>query len=186
MSKEQLKTGQIAPGFAAKSYKGEDVTLDGYRGEKLWLAFFRYASCPLCNNRIHEIIQRFTEFERAGIRIAAVFQSPPERIAEYVGTQNPPFPLVSDPELELYGKYKIAENKWGMWYPRVITTFFKAKKNGFGPGPQDGPIATIPGDFLIDPEGLLWDVYYGKAISDHIPFKTVETFAADACLDMPA
>ena len=186
MKKDQLAPGSIAPTFTATTWKGETIDLEDFRGKKLWLAFFRYASCPLCNNRIHEIIQRFGEFERDGIGVAAVFQSPPERIAEFVGTQDPPFPLIADPSLELYAKYKVAENRWGLWYPRVITTFFKAKKNGFGPGPQDGPIARIPADFLIDPEGLLWDVFYGKAISDHIPFKTVEAFSADACLDMPA
>lgn len=186
MKNKQLEAGQIAPTFTATSYDGKQVELDSYRGAKLWLAFFRYASCPLCNNRIHEIIQRYSEFQRRGVQVLAVFQSPPARIAEFVGAQQPPFPLIADPDLELYAKYRVAKSLLGLWYPRVMTSFLQAVKNGFGPGASDGNMARIPADFLIDPEGLLWDVFYGKAISDHIPFETVSAFCADACLEMPA
>jgi peroxiredoxin len=181
-----LEPGQIAPTFTATSYDGEAVDLEHYRGRKVWLAFYRYASCPLCNNRIHEVIQRHAEFERQGVALLAVFQSPPDRIAQYVGRQAPPFPLVSDPDLELYARYHVVPRTWGMFAPRAMGAAIRALRNGFRPGPTDGPKAMIPADFLIDPEGLLWDVYYGKAISDHIPFPRVSAFAADTCLEMPA
>lgn len=181
----KLEPGQIAPAFEAETFGGQRVALEEFRGSKLWLGFFRYASCPLCNNRIHEIVQRHAEFERQGIQVVAVFQSPPDRIAQYVGKQSPPFPLVADPELLLYGRYGVVPRVWGMFSPRVTGAVWRAFRNGFRPGPSDGPEAMIPADFLIDPEGLLWDVYYGRAISDHIPFDRVSAFGSDTCLEMP-
>ena len=182
----KLSPGQIAPQFKAMSYDGKSVSSADYVGKKLWLAFFRYAACPLCNQRIHEIIQRHREFERLGIELIAVFQSPPERIGEYVAKQAPSFPLIADPDMKLYAEYGVVQRLMGMFYPRVSRVFKRAKRNGFKTGPSDGPVATVPADFLIDPEGLLWSTYYGSAISDHIPFETVQAFAADDCLEMPA
>jgi len=183
----KLSAGQIAPRFEATSYDGRVVASADYAGSKLWLAFFRYASCPLCNQRIHEIIQRCAEFERLDVRIVAVFQSPAERIAEYVGKQGPPFPLVADPEMQLYVDYGVSASNWGLFYPRrIMRVLRRATQSGFEPGPSDGPKATIPADFMIDPEGLVWDSYYGRAISDHVPFETVLRFASDDCLEMPS
>jgi peroxiredoxin Q/BCP len=181
----KLEPGQIAPAFVATSYEGEKIELERYRGRKLWLGFYRFASCPLCNNRIHEVIRRHGEFQRQGIELLAVFQSPPERIAQYVGRQSPPFPLIADPELELYGRYGVVPRTAGMFAPRVFTGLLRALGNGFRPGPSEGPKAMIPADFFIDPEGLLWDVYYGEVISDHVPFSRVAAFGADANHDAP-
>lgn len=183
----QLQSGQIAPTFSATTHEGEPIDLEAYRGRKVWLAFFRYAACPLCNNRIHEQLQRHREFVDAGIEVMAVFQSSADNIKKYVGRQDPPFPLIADPELSLYRRYGVHPNTWGMFYPRNFIRAISAVRRGFMPRPADsGPLAMIPADFLVDPEGLLWRTYYGKAISDHIPFDDVLAFGADACLDMPS
>ena len=92
-----IAAGQLAPDFSGTTWKGEDIDIEAFRGKKVWLAFHRYASCPLCNLRIKEVIQRHKEFEDAGIQVIAVFQSSPETIAKHVGRQNPPFPLVLRP-----------------------------------------------------------------------------------------
>lgn len=180
-----IATGQIAPGFTATTWKGEPLDLDQFRGKKVWLGFYRWASCPLCNLRIKEMIERADEFEKAGIEVVAVFQSPPENIAKYVGAQNPPFTLVSDPDLRLYEMYGVHPNWLGMFYPRVFLRAIRATLAGLLSIKWDGPLAMIPADFLVDPEGLVWKAYYGDAISDHIPFEDVAAFGKDLCLDMP-
>ncbi|MFZ5697124.1 MAG: redoxin domain-containing protein [Pseudomonadota bacterium] len=65
-------------------------------GQKVWLAFFRYAGCPLCNLRVHQMIQRHDAWERQGLKIVASFQAPVEEVAANVGEQNAPFPIVCD------------------------------------------------------------------------------------------
>lgn len=180
-----ITDGQLAPGFVGTTHTGDTIDLDAFRGQKVWLGFYRWASCPLCNLRIKELIARHDRFASAGIQHIAVFQSPPERIAQYVGAQKPPFPLISDPELRLYEQYGVHANWLGMFYPRVFVRAFQAMMAGLLSIRTDGPKAMVPADFLVDPEGLVWRAYYGAAISDHIPFEDVDAFGLDRCLDMP-
>lgn len=181
-----IERGAIAPTFEATTHDGKHVTLDSFRGAKLWLSFYRFASCPLCNFRIHELIAHHKAFADAGIRMVGVMQSSGENIAKYAAKQNPPFPIIADPERSLYRLYGVTPSILGMFHPRVFSTAMKAMFAGIFPGVPDFPLATVPADFLIDPEGLVWSAYYGKAISDHIPFETVTEFAADDCLTVPA
>jgi len=180
-----IQAGALAPTFTRTSFRGEEVDLEAYRGQKVWLGFYRWASCPLCNLRISEMMERYESFEKAGIQVLAVFQSPPENIEKYVGKQGIPFPVIPDPELELYEVYGVHARLMGMLYPRVIGRAIRATMKGFFSLKIDGPKAMVPADFLIDPEGVVYDAYYGNAISDHIPFERVHAFGEDLCLDMP-
>jgi peroxiredoxin len=182
----KLERGALAPAFSATTYEGEPVSLGAYRGAKLWLSFYRFASCPLCNYRIHEVIARYPEFSKAGIRMLGVFQSPPDKIANYVAKQEPPFSLVSDPKMDLYRLYGVSPSLGALFRPDVFVTTFKAMFKGIFPGTIEGPIAMRPAEFLIDPEGLVWGAHYGRSVSDHIPFERVFEFARDPCLSVPA
>ncbi|MCA9564687.1 MAG: redoxin domain-containing protein, partial [Myxococcales bacterium] len=102
-----LTEGQLAPDFRAMTWEGQELSLSDFEGQPLWLAFFRYASCPLCNLRVHDIIERFDQFSQNGLAIVAVFQSPRESIERYVGKQVPQFPLICDPEEKLYEAYEL-------------------------------------------------------------------------------
>lgn len=180
-----IQAGQLAPTFKAATYKGEPIDLEAMRGQKVWLGFYRWASCPLCNLRISEVLERYRDFEKAGIQLVGVFQSPAENIEKYVGKQGLPFPVIPDPELELYQTYGVHARLGGMFYPRVFARAMRATLKGFFSLHIDGPKAMVPADFLVDPEGVVWKAYYGTAVSDHIPFEDVSAFAADLCLDMP-
>ncbi len=173
-----LVPGQLAPEFEAVDWKGSPVRLADHRTRKVWLAFFRYAGCPLCNLRVHDIIARHEGLTARGVDVLAVFQSSPERIASYVGKQSPPFPILADPTESLYGKYGLRTSLWAYLHPKNLGVAFRAMRRGFIPGPPDGHATRVPGDFLIRPGGTLADVYHGKVISDHIPFDRVEAFAS--------
>jgi peroxiredoxin len=180
-----IAAGQLVPDLSGTTFRGQHIDLEQYRGQKVWVAFHRWASCPLCNLRIKDVIERYDEFEEQGIQLICVFQSPPENIARYVGAQDPPFPIIADPELRLYDVFGVRPNLLGNFYPRVLMTAFRAVMAGLFSVKIDGPISMVPADFLIDPEGLVWKAYYGAAVSDHIPFDDIERFIADPCLDMP-
>lgn len=181
-----IAAGQQAPTFEARTHEGEPISLEQFKGKKVWLAFYRYASCPLCNLRVSEIIKDYAAVENAGIQKVAVFQSPTGSIDIGVGSQHPPFPIIADPNLELYAQYGVTARYTGMFYPRVMLRAVKAMAAGLFSLRMEGPIATVPADFFIDPEGLVWDAYYGKAVSDHVSMDRVRAFGEDLCLDMPA
>jgi peroxiredoxin len=175
MGATQVSVGDRAPVFSATTWLGEEIELENYRGRRLWLAFFRFASCPLANLRIHEI-SKCHDLSADGLQIVAVFPSPRERIAAHVGKQHPPFPLVSDPREELYMLYGLRASVAGLIGRDVGLRTVQAAALGFLPGPTDGTITRLPGDFLIDEEGVVRHVHNGEDVADHIPFERVLEF----------
>jgi len=175
---KHIAIGETAPDFTAPAAGRGDATLSKLRGQRVWLAFFRYAGCPLCNMRISQMIKDAKHYEDERLAILAVFQSPAARLERYLGPLNPPFPLVSDPAEQLYALYGLEKSLAGFLAPAVGPKLVKAMAAGFFPRATDGSKTRIPGDFLIDENGVVADAFYGKNIGDHIPFERVESFLA--------
>jgi peroxiredoxin Q/BCP len=177
-SSSRLMPGTEAPDFTAKTVDGSALTLSDHRGGPVWLAFFRYAMCPLCNFRIHQLLQLWPgKFASRGITMIGVFQSPARKLEGLVARHNPPFVVISDPELQLYTKYSV-EAKWAGAFGKATRA---ALRGAAGAGiplikPWDGPPHRVPADFLLDGNGTIREVFYGENIADHIPFEQVEAF----------
>ncbi|WP_128895853.1 peroxiredoxin-like family protein [Longirhabdus pacifica] len=166
----RLQEGQKAIPFMVKDIFGHEVSLQKFENKKILLSFYRFAACPLCNLRVDELITLYPFFEKENIEVVAVFQSSIERIKEFVGKQNPPFPIVSDPKSKLFEQYGVENSTI-----KTIKALFKPKKfvdaykKGFKGGKADGDLTRVPADFLIGEDGILRKVYYGKYIGDHMP-----------------
>ncbi len=167
-----------APNFVLKDIRGELINLHAFRGSKVMLSFFRYASCPFCNLRVHKLIERYPAFKAAGLRMIAVFESPVEQIQKYAGRQNPPFPVIADPGRRLYEKYGIRSSWWAYLKSiRKLGSLIDAIfLKGYHLGQMDGDKAIVPGDFLINEDMTLHTVFYGSDIGDHLPLAAVEKF----------
>jgi peroxiredoxin Q/BCP len=167
-----------APDFTATTVEGEEVSLSQYRGTPVWLAFFRYAMCPLCNFRIHQLLQVWPQqFEGRGFQMLGVFQSTQRKLDGLMERHNPPFKVISDPKMELYGKYRVETSWKGMMSKDVRESMAGAAKAGIPlMRPWEGPPNRVPADFLIDTEGLVRTVFYGENMAQHIPFEDVESF----------
>ena len=169
----QLRPGMTSPNLVAIDFLGETVNLETLRGKPVLLSFYRYASCPVCNFRMHAIIGTYSQWSEQGLAVIAVFQSPKESISQHVGRQDAPFPIVPDPDMTLYRRFGV-ESRWlGLISLRVIATAFQAFRIGFLPGKVDGPFHRTPADFLIDAQGHIAIARYGKDIDDHIPLDTI-------------
>ncbi len=173
----KLKTGNKAPQFLTTDIFGNTIKSEDLRGKKLMLSFYRYASCPLCNLRVNQLIQKHDKLASNGLNIVSVFQSPVESILKYVGKQDAPFPIIADPTHTLYKLYGVSGN-WAA-FARAglkLDKMAKAAKLGFMPGKMEGDIKMVPADFLIDEKGFIHTAYYGKDISDHIEITEIESF----------
>src|SRR5262245_1436616 len=106
-----IQPGMPAPLFQTLDLFGNPVGLAAYRGKPLLLAFFRNAACALCNLRVHGLIERYADYQRAGLEIVAIFESPAASMRQYVGKQDTPFPLVADPEAHLYTLYGLENSQ---------------------------------------------------------------------------
>ncbi len=168
----RLAKGEYAPEFKMLSTNGKEVSIERLKGKKIFLSFYRYASCPLCNLRMQEIMSHQEQLESGGFQILAVFQSNAERIKEYVEKDEVPFEIIPDPELLMYKRYGL-ESSWLGFLKAILkpVRFIKANTLGYSIGPSDGPVNRLPGDFIIDEEGKLLECYYGKDIGDHLPIE---------------
>ena len=165
------------PNEKLTTWKGETLELGDFKDQKVWLAFFRYAACPLCNLRVHEIIKRHKELKKKGVQVLAVFQSDGDSIAKYVGKQKPPFPLIADPKEKLYKRFRLKKGLFAFLHPGNNLLLMKAMLKGFRDMHPEGTVTRVPGDFLIAPGLKLDTEYHGKKIGDHIPWSAVERFA---------
>jgi peroxiredoxin len=178
MNSQQLKVNENAPTFTITDSKGDSINLENYKGKKVFLAFFRYASCPVCNFRMHEIIENYEALKAKGYVFIAVFESNNETLQEYLKDNEVPFPIIGDPELVLYKKYGVKKSFWQM----VGSVFNKETRSHLKQGKvyvkgkkikRDGNMSRIPADFIIDENGKISIAYYGKNIGDHLPLEPI-------------
>lgn len=173
----RLSAGAVAPDFSVEDINGNEVGLALLRGRKVHLSFYRYASCPFCNLRIHAMRQRAAEWEKAGLVEVAVFQSPVDSIREYAVGETIEFPVIADPERKLYALYG-AETSW-LAFAKSATRLkdvASAASKGFLPGKMEGKVNQVPAEFLIDESGIIRKAFYGVDIGDHLDIATIEDF----------
>lgn len=171
-----LKVGQKVPEFIFTSMDGKTYTHASMLGKKYMISFYRYASCPFCNLRISFLIETHKNLKLKN-QFLAVFQSDPSDMEKHVMKQEAEFPIISDSRMIYYKKFGVEKSIIG--YLKSIfhlKDLLMAFKRNFKLHQSQGPITTIPADFIISEEGVVLDLYYGKAISDHMPLEIVEKY----------
>jgi thioredoxin-dependent peroxiredoxin len=174
----RLEAGQVAPEFTASQLDGSPVRLKDFAGKTVWLAFFRWAHCPLCNFRIHELLSQWSsKFADPSLVMLGVFQSPATKLEGLVERHKPPFIPIPDPEMTLFEQYHLGTSMKGMLGKDVRRALAGARKEGIPLLTNwDGPPFRTPADFLIDPTGVIRVAYYGENMADHIPFDQVSNY----------
>lgn len=177
-----LRPGDPAPAFTRPELDGHPIRLRDYRGRKVLLVFFRYATCPFCTIRFVRLTQEAQRYADAGVQIVGVFESSADYIREYLYRRGLPFPVIPDPQGELYALYGVKKSLPGLMLgmfrlPTLLRALFDPEYRMARP---DGPVTRIPADFLIDENQHIADAYYGSDIGDHIPFPRIDRFAAGA------
>jgi len=173
-----LKPMTLAPDFDVIDMYDTPHKLSDYRGKKVMLSFYRYASCTFCNLRIAELIRAYPEFSKQNMEFLAVFQSSKDKVLEHAGALKPPFPNIPDPKRALYKLYGVQHSsRWKYFvgllhFNKLITAFSK----GLIKGKSDGDKFLIPADFLINENQIIDTAYYGKDISDHLPLVVIRNF----------
>lgn len=176
----KLSKNQPAPDFIAETLEGEIVRLSDFRGQKIFLSLLRNGACALCNLRIHDLIKSQQALE--GLKILAVFESPKEDMVPFVGKQNPPFPLIADPQAKIYELYKAESSpekiqrmvEKGSAHARME----EAKKAGFELIPQtNSNFFRFPADFLIREDLTIERAHYKDEDNfNHISIDEIKLF----------
>lgn len=174
----KLSEGSTAIDFTVEDISGNLISLRDYRGKKLMLSFYRFSECIYSNLRIHQLMERYSEFNSSGLEKLAFFQSSKEQIEKNLTMNNPPFPLISDTRRKVFKDYRVVEDSvigYLKGYIRIPKAL-KAIALGFIPKAGQGSKTLLPADFLISEDGKIAKAYYGKDISDYIPMSEIEEF----------
>lgn len=180
---DQLQRGMIAPAFSTVDIFGNPVSLESYRGRKVLLAFLRFSACAVCNLRVHHFIGRYPDWQRQGLNVVTIFESPETNMRRYVGAQNAPFPLVADPTAHLYDLYGIETSeekvRATMAEANTKSVIAEAAAAGFALTPEEGSnFNRIPAEFMIDEHGIVQLAHYSRIITDHLPLTAIDSYAA--------
>lgn len=173
------KPGDSVGRWLLPNLDGTVFDSDCLRNTRFMLSFFRFAACPFCNLRIHELVERFAEFGD-DFTVVAVFDSPLENLRRYADRHRAPFPILADEENVCYRAFGIEHSVGGMLkaavlrFPSVLDGIFA---KGYLPTALQGRLDTLPADFLIDAQGVIRLAYYGRDIGDHLPFAQAKAFA---------
>ncbi|WP_046244362.1 peroxiredoxin family protein [Hymenobacter terrenus] len=178
----KLVARQPAPDFNAQDAYGKPVSLAALRGQKVWLAFYRTAGCPVCNVRFHEVEKESAYLKSKGVVALAVYMSQAPNLRKYLADQ-PVYPTVlPDPEGRLYKLYdtesSVGKLMSGLLFHGGLGQMNKGKKLPFNGATDVGPKTLIGAEFLIDEAGQVATAYYGKYSGDFLPLADVKAFAA--------
>lgn len=158
---------------------GSTFELDSLKGKRFMLSFFRFAGCPFCNLRMHELVSRYGELG-GGFTIVAIFDSPLGNLQKHAAKHNPPFPVLADEKNAYYREYGIEHSVTGILkgaVRRMPSLLHAVFVKGYLPTSIQGRLTTLPADFLVDEHGVIHTAYYGKDEGDHLPFERVKAFA---------
>jgi peroxiredoxin Q/BCP len=172
-----ISAAKLAPTFTAETCTGERFDMADWHNCKVWLTFLRYAGCSISQLRLQEMARCYPNWASPEVRVACVMHSPAKRIREHTDRLKVPFTIIADPEREVYDLYGLRRaGIFGLLHPRGMERSVRAMFQGHLLGPVDGPLDTVPADFLIDEDGMIAQAYYGSHIGDHIPFRQVESW----------
>jgi len=160
--------------FSGNDYLGKEVQLSNFSGKKVLLTFLRGTSCPFCLGRIKELVKRHEELKKNGIEVIAIIAAKQEDVARYSTKNSAPFPIIPDPEQEIFKKYGISTSNFilmkAMMRPMLMMKAMMQNFNGmtflFEP-------SLLPADFFIGENQRIEKLKYGTFLGDHLSLKDI-------------
>jgi peroxiredoxin len=141
-----VDVGEPAPDFTLPSDTGDEVSLSGFRGQKVVLYFYPKDGTPGCTREAQGFRDLTDEFDRANVVILGVSKDSVKSHQRFKEKHNLPFTLLSDPEGKVLDRY-------GVWKQKSMygRTFMGTERT----------------TFLIDPEGTVTKVYRKVRVKGH-------------------
>lgn len=157
--------------------------LESMKGKRYMLSFFRFASCPFCNLRVHELVKRYNELGEE-FAIVAIFDSPLDNLQKHADGHHAPFPILADEANRYYREYAIEHSVTGVFKGMILRmpTLIKGMLKGYVPTTIKGKMTTMPADLLVDEDGIIQVAHYGNDEGDHLAFEKITIFSQDSLL----
>jgi peroxiredoxin len=175
--------GAPAPDFTVRDTDGAALTLSGFKGKRVLLTFFRTAGCPVCNFHYLQLVQARERLQ--GLVFLAVYESAPDNLKRYADSiEGPPFArFIPDPGRALYTQYAVersmAKMLSGVLFHGGFAKFNAGKAAFRTKVKDDGSLAGIGADFLIDEDRVVRTANRGAFSGDHLTIEEIEAFARE-------
>jgi peroxiredoxin len=171
---DKARAGDAFPTLELAATTGQLVTVPDPAGDYVHLQLRRFAGCPICNLHLRSIVTRHGEIRSCAIREVVVFHSTAAELAKHEAEL--PFPLIADPERELYRRLGVERRPSSVLSPRALraaaagqTAALRHKsttRGALAPMKPTGGRLGLPADFLIDPDGRIAALKYGRHAYD--------------------
>ena len=102
-----LKSGDVAPDFAATDCQGRQVKLSGLKGKKVVLFFFPKAFTPACTIEIRNFRDHQAAIEAQNATLIGVSLDKPERQCQFAKAENIDFALIGDESRSISESYGV-------------------------------------------------------------------------------
>ena len=107
MAEPELVVGSPVPDFKLMANNGAEIALSDYRGKKVVLFFVREYEWLQCRSHVAQLGRLNDEFVKAGAQILVILGNNLERTRKYAETLKSPFPVLSDPQREVYHRFEL-------------------------------------------------------------------------------
>ena len=175
----QTKQGDQISELTLPNIDNSEFNIDVVAGKRYLLSFYRFASCPFCNLRIHSLVQKYDELPN-NFEMIAIFDSPLENLQRFTAGHHAPFPILADEENTYYRKFGVRRSLLGVLKGGILrmpTVLYAMFAKGYIPWTVKGSMTTMPLDILVDESAIVQSAYYGKDEGDHMPFSQIREFA---------
>src|SRR5437667_6898590 len=170
---DKARVGDAFPTLELAATSGQQVTVPDPAGDYVHLQLRRFAGCPICNLHLRSIVTRHDEIRSHGIREVVVFHSTAAELTKFEAEL--PFPLIADPERELYRRLGIERRAGSLLSTRALRAAIagqtaalarRSTMRALGPIQPTGRPFGLPADFLNAPAGRRARVKYGEHAYD--------------------
>jgi len=111
--------------------------------------------------------QRYGEIQAKGADVVAISFEPKDRLFQLTRQLQLPFPLLSDPERDVYSAYSLAQGNWlKIFSPRTVWTYVKHFAWGRRYHHAAGDWRQLGGDFVLGEDGTVLYEHRGRTPHD--------------------
>lgn len=147
-----IEPGESAPEPTAQNTDGDEVDLGEFVGEqRLVVFFYRGGWCPYCNFQVREFTEHYEDFDERDTLPVAISVDRPEAAADTDENYEIPFPVLSDPDLEVHEAF-------GVSYEADEEEVEQLAEMGMdveAASGRDHHTYAVPAVFVVDREGIV-------------------------------
>lgn len=173
----KVNVGDQIPKLALTTISGTPVNLPD-PAHLVHLQFRRFAGCPVCNRHLHDFLTRGDAITAAGVHEVVLFHSSADKLLKY--EELAALDVVADPSRTVYDQFGVDRSAGASFHPKAFGAALKGLTKGRSSLRLDvaSGIGGLPADVLIEPEGVVRAVHYGRHADD--------AWSVDELLDLAA